>query len=92
MASLLNNMRPIHPGEILQEEIDTLDVSPRQLADALGVQAELVAGVLGGQEPITADLAQRLAGYFGTTAEIWLNLQTAYDQRSRSSNRSRREP
>lgn len=81
MGSLLNNMPPIHPGEILQDEIDALDVSPRQLAAALDVPAELVAGVLNGQEPITPDLAQRLAGYFGTTAGLWLNLQAAYDQR-----------
>ena len=80
VAPKSDRMPPIHPGEILREELDTLDVSPRQLADALGVPAELVADVLNGQEPITPDLAQRLAGYCGTSPGLWLDLQIGYDR------------
>lgn len=76
-----NKMRPIHPGEILREEMETLDFSARQLAAALHVPSNRVTGILNEQRAITADTALRLARFFGTTPEFWLNLQTAYELR-----------
>ncbi|MEK7207655.1 MAG: HigA family addiction module antitoxin [Pseudomonadota bacterium] len=77
----MNNMRPIPPGEHLREEMAELALSARALAAALGVPANRVTGVLNGVRAITADTALRLARYFGTTPEFWLNLQQAYDLR-----------
>lgn len=78
---MTNNMRPIHPGEILREEMEVLALSARQLAAALHVPANRVTGILNEQRAITADTALRLARFFGTTPEFWLNLQTAYELR-----------
>jgi addiction module HigA family antidote len=77
----MNNMRPIHPGEILREEMEELNLSARQLAAALHVPANRVTSVLNGQRAVTADTALRLARFFGTTPEFWMNLQSAYDLR-----------
>lgn len=76
-----NNMRPIHPGEHLREELETLGVSARQFAKVLGVPVNRITGILKEQRAITADTALRLARYFGTTPEVWLNLQSAYELR-----------
>jgi antitoxin HigA-1 len=76
-----NNMRPIHPGEILREELETLAMSARQLAAALHVPANRITGIINEQRGVTADTALRLARFFQTTPEFWLNLQTAYELR-----------
>lgn len=78
---MTNSMRPIHPGEILREEMDELNLSARQLAAALHVPANRVTSILNEQRVITADTALRLAQYFGTTPEFWMNLQSAYELR-----------
>jgi len=78
---MTNNMRPIHPGEILREEMEELKLSARQLAAALHVPTNRVTGILNEQRAITADTALRLARFFGTTPEFWMNLQTAYELR-----------
>ena len=76
-----NKMRPIHPGEILRAELDEIRLSARALAAALRVPANRVTAVLNGRRGITADTALRLARFFGTSPEFWLNLQSAYDLR-----------
>jgi len=77
-----NGMRPIHPGEILREDVlKELGLSANALAKALGVPANRVTGILHGKRAISADTAIRLARYLGSTAEFWLDLQTAYDLR-----------
>ena len=70
---------PIHPGEILKTEfLDELGLSPYALAKALRVPPNRITGIINGQRAITADTALRLARFFGTTPEFWLNLQTHY--------------
>ena len=77
-----NGMRPIHPGEILQEEfLLPLDMSANSFAQAIGVPANRISAIINGDRGITADTALRLAAALETTAEFWLNLQTAYDLR-----------
>jgi antitoxin HigA-1 len=77
-----NGMRPIHPGEILREDIlEELGMSANALAQALGVPANRITAILNGERGITADTALRLARYLGGEPEFWLNLQTAYDLR-----------
>ena len=74
-------MRPIHPGEILHGEMDELGLSARKLALALRVPTNRVTAILNEQRAVTADTALRLARYFGTAPEFWLNLQCAYELR-----------
>ena len=70
----------IHPGEILKSEfLDELGISAYALAKALRVPPNRVTAIVNGERAITADTALRLARYFGTTPEFWLNLQTHYD-------------
>jgi antitoxin HigA-1 len=76
-----NAMRPIHPGEILREELAELGVSANALAGALADPANRITGILKEQRAVTADTALRLARYFGTTPEFWMNLQIAYEIR-----------
>jgi addiction module HigA family antidote len=76
-----NGMRPIHPGEILREELAELNLSANALAQALGVPPNRVTAILKEQRGITADTALRLARYFGTTPEFWMNLQIAFELR-----------
>lgn len=76
-----NGMRPVHPGEILREEMEELEMSARAMADALNVPANRVSAILNGTRGITADTALRLSRYLGTTPEVWMNLQKSYELR-----------
>jgi len=73
--------RPIHPGEHLVEELRELDMSAAELARRLDVPTNRVTGILNGQRAITGDTALRLAHFFGTSPEFWLNLQNLYELR-----------
>ena len=76
---MMNKMRPIHPGEILKKELTTLGYSASYFAAKLHVPVNRITAILKGQRSITADTALRLAKFFSTTPEFWLNLQNAYD-------------
>ncbi len=71
----------IHPGEHLAEELKELDMSATALAQQLGVPTNRVTGILNGQRAVTGDTALRLAHFFGSSAEFWLNLQKLYELR-----------
>src|SRR5690242_9038922 len=71
----------VHPGEHLAEELEALDMSAAELARKLDVPTNRVTQILHGSRSITGDTALRLAHFFGTTAQFWLNLQTLYDLR-----------
>ncbi len=77
-----SGMRPVHPGEILEEELKELGMSANAMATALGVPTNRITAILKGQRGVTADTALRLSRYFGTTPQLWLNLQTAFELRS----------
>ena len=79
--SASNGMRPVHPGEILGEELEELGLSANALANALDVPTNRVTAILKGQRGITADTALRLSRYFGTTPQLWQNLQKAFELR-----------
>ncbi len=71
---------PVHPGEILLEEfLKPLGISQYRLAKELKVYPRKINEIVHGKRAITADTALRLSLYFGTTAELWMNLQTLYD-------------
>ena len=76
----MNKMRPIHPGEVLREEfLAPLEMSAHALAQALRVPAPRVNDLVRERRSVTPDTALRLARYFGTTPQFWLNLQASYD-------------
>ena len=83
----------IHPGEHLAVELEELGMSASELARKLDVPANRITGILNGQRAITGDTALRLAHFFGTSAEFWLNLQSLYELRiaQRKAGRSIRE-
>jgi antitoxin HigA-1 len=73
-------MEPVHPGEILKGEfLDEMNVSAYALAQALRVPTNRITSIVNGERGISAETALRLARFFGTTAEFWLNLQMHYD-------------
>ena len=74
-------MRPVHPGEILRDELEALDLTAKALANALGVPVNRVTMILNGQRGVSADTALRLARYFGTTPQLWMNLQKTWEIR-----------
>ena len=76
-----NGMRPVHPGEILREELDELGLSANALSKTLAVPVNRVTLILNGQRGVSADTALRLARYFGTTPQLWLNLQKTWELR-----------
>lgn len=77
-----NGMRPVHPGEVLYEDyMQPLGFSSNALAKALNVTPTRINDIVRGRRGITGDTALRLAHYFGTDAQSWLNLQSAYDLR-----------
>jgi len=70
----------IHPGEILSEEfLSPLDITQYRLAKDIGVPQTRIAAIVKKRRSITPDTALRLAKYFGTTPQFWLNLQAEYD-------------
>jgi addiction module HigA family antidote len=70
---------PIHPGELLRDELQEIGVSLNQLARALRVPMNRISAIVNGKRAITVNTAMRLARYFGTSPQYWLNLQSAYD-------------
>jgi len=77
-----NGMRPVHPGEILLEDyILPMGISVRALSIALHVPYSRLREIVDGKRGVSADTALRLERYFGSEAQGWLNLQTAYDLR-----------
>src|SRR6202166_4454937 len=71
----------IHPGEHLAEELEALDMSAAELARKINVPTNRITQILNGQRATTGDTALRLAHFFGTSAQFWLNLQTLYELR-----------
>jgi addiction module HigA family antidote len=70
---------PIHPGEILADELEEIGLTAKKLADVLEVPPNRLYQILAGKRSMTADTALRLAQYFGMSADFWMNLQTAYE-------------
>ena len=71
----------IHPGEILADELTELGVSPTELSRLINVPPNRVTQIIHGRRGITGDTALRLGHWFGSSAQFWLNLQSAYDIR-----------
>ena len=70
---------PIHPGEILADELEEIGLSAKRLAEVIEAPPNRLYQILAGKRSVTADTALRLGRYFGTTPDFWMNLQTAYE-------------
>ena len=70
---------PIHPGEILCDELEEIGLSAKKLADVLEVPPNRLYQIIAGKRNVTADTALRLGQYFGMSADFWMNLQSAYE-------------
>ena len=75
-------LKAIHPGEHLAEELEALSMSATELARNLKVPTNRITAIMKGQRAITGDTALRLARFFGTSAQFWLNLQSLYELRA----------
>jgi len=71
----------IHPGEILADELNELEVTPTELSRQISVPPNRISQIIQGKRTITGDTALRLGHWFQTSAQFWLNLQSAYDLR-----------
>jgi addiction module HigA family antidote len=81
-TSEMDLIEPIHPGEILMEDfINGFGITQNKLAVSIGVPPRRINEIVHGKRGITADTAIRLARYFGTSAEFWMNLQSNYELR-----------
>lgn len=88
----MNNMRAIHPGEIIKEEyLEPLNMSANALAVALRVPAPRINDVIRQKRGISIDTALRLARYFNTTPQFWMNLQISYDLKMAKQNMTKIE-
>lgn len=75
-----NNLPPVHPGEVLREEyLQPLGMSAGALARKLNVPRTRIERLVAEETPVTVDTALRLARFFQTTPEFWMNMQTGYD-------------
>jgi addiction module HigA family antidote len=72
-------LRPVHPGEVLAEELEAIGVTPSELARQLDVPANRITQILHGQRAVTGDTALRLGHWFEMSPEFWLNLQSQYE-------------
>lgn len=70
---------PIHPGEVLADELEEIGLTAKKLADVLKVPPNRLYQILAGKRNMTADTSLRLARYFGMSADFWMNLQSAYE-------------
>jgi addiction module HigA family antidote len=70
---------PIHPGEILADELKEIGISAAELARTLEVPANRISQIIARKRAISADTALRLARYFGTSPDLWMNLQKTYE-------------
>ena len=70
---------PIHPGEILKDELEAMRMNTAELARSINVPANRISQIVSGKRNISADTALRLGKLFSTGAQFWLNLQTAYE-------------
>ncbi len=76
-------IEPIHPGEILMEDfVEAFGITQNKLAVSIGVPPRRINEIVHGKRGITADTAIRLARYFGTSEEFWMNLQSNYELRT----------
>jgi addiction module HigA family antidote len=79
MATKARKLPPVHPGEVLKMVLGDAGITANALSLALRIPANRLTEIVNGRRSISADTALRLARFFGTSAQMWMNLQTKYD-------------
>ena len=79
MAKRITKLPPVHPGESLKSVLEDAGLSANAVALSLRIPANRLTEIMQGRRSITADTALRLGRYFGTSAGMWMNLQSKYD-------------
>jgi len=80
MTMANRKLQPIHPGEVLKQDfLEPLDITAYRLSKEIGITAQHIGRVIRGERGISGDMALRLARYFGTSAQLWMNLQSRYE-------------
>ena len=74
-------MRAVHPGEVLKDELEELNVTPTEFARQIDVPPNRVSQIIAGKRAVTGGTALRFGHWFGTDPQFWLNLQSAYEIR-----------
>ena len=82
LRSTTAKLTPVHPGEILKETLEDLGISMNRLAHEIHVPANRISAIVAGTRGVTGETALRLARYFQTTPQYWMNLQARYDLES----------
>ena len=77
----INGLPIVHPGEMLKDDLDELGISMNAFAQALSVPPNRITAIIKGQRSITAETAIALSEFFGTTPDLWVNMQANYDLR-----------
>jgi len=84
-----NGLSPIHPGEILKEDVlPYVDLSVTAAAKALGVSRQMLHGILAGRKPLSAIMCLKVSRLFGGSPELWMRLQAAYDLKKAERNKA----
>ena len=73
-----NNMPPVHPGEILNEDLEEMGLTPETFAEKLGIPLSEMTALLAGERDVDAELALRLERYFGSGSQMWMGIQSDY--------------
>ena len=79
MAKTFKPAVAVHPGELIRDELAARGITQTQFAKVIGRPVQVVNEIVNGKKRVTADTALLVAAAFGTSAELWVNLQTAYD-------------
>jgi antitoxin HigA-1 len=79
MPTKVKKLRPVHPGQVLRTVLKDAAITANALALALRIPANRLTEIINGRRSISADTALRLARYFGTSAQMWMNLQARHD-------------
>lgn len=83
-----NGMPPVHPGEIIREDIlPSAGLSVTAAAKALGVSRQMLHGILAGRKPMSAVMCLKVARLFGGSPEVWMRMQAAYDLKKSEQNK-----
>lgn len=78
----LTPSEPIHPGEMLKDELQARSISQRKFAELIGVSYSVLNEILNGKRPITTEYALKIEAATGTKAYMWMNMQTAYNMQT----------
>jgi addiction module HigA family antidote len=85
IANNLTPSSPIHPGEMIKDELEARGITQRSFAESVGISPSIISEVLNGKRPVTTEYALLFEAALGIDADIWLNIQAEYDKQKAKS-------